>query len=132
MASQSEFTTHKILFFVQVQASVALKRIDKFMNSEELKSDVERLDSNSTNGHSGSGQTETTKNAVEIEDATFQWESNQVPFVVYTRVFDFRPCVLWLWVFIKCNTQMNFYAYAFHRKRIFFNVKQKTDRNKAF
>ena len=75
----------KILFFVQVQASVALKRIDKFMNSEELKSDVERLDSNSTNGHSGSGQTETTKNAVEIEDATFQWESNQVPFVVYTQ-----------------------------------------------
>ena len=68
----------KVNFFVQVQASVALKRIDKFMNSEELKSDVEKLDSNSTNGHSGSGQTETTKNAVEIEEATFQWESNQV------------------------------------------------------
>jgi hypothetical protein len=44
------------------------------MNSEELKSDVEKLSDN-LNGHSGSGQ---NKNAVEIEDATFQWESNQV------------------------------------------------------
>ena len=62
---------------MQVQASVALKRIDKFMNSEELKSDVEKL-SDTSNGHSGPGQTETNKKAVEIEEATFQWESNQV------------------------------------------------------
>jgi len=62
-----------VLLFIQVQASVALKRIDKFMNSDELKESVEVK--KEQNGHSnGQG----TKNAIEIENGDFQWESNQV------------------------------------------------------
>ncbi len=59
----------------QVQASVALKRIDKFMNSEELKNDVENI--KDTNGHAN-GQVETKKNSIEMEGANFKWEANQV------------------------------------------------------
>jgi len=66
----------------KVQSSVALKRIDKFMNSEELKSQVEAI-SPKTNGHTktnGGAAAEVDKddNDVEIVDANFQWESNQV------------------------------------------------------
>lgn len=72
---------------------MALKRIDKFMNSEELKSDVENIKSeqsktNGTNGHSkdngadAAGAADKVDNGVEIIDASFQWESNQVPLVL--------------------------------------------------
>lgn len=57
-----------------VQASVALKRIDKFMNSEELTTSVEVI--KDTNGHSD-GHVETVKPAIEIENGDFQWESDQ-------------------------------------------------------
>jgi len=57
-----------------VQASVALKRIDKFMNSEELKETVEVI--KEQNGHSnGAGQD--SKNSIEIDGGVFQWEANQ-------------------------------------------------------
>ena len=69
---------------------MALKRIDKFMNSEELKSEVENIKSehsktNGSNGHSkdngadAAGAADKVDNGVEIADASFQWESNQVP-----------------------------------------------------
>ena len=53
------------------------------MNSEELKSDVEVIKDNPTNGQAKgdnptNGQMETSKHAVEIEEANFQWETNQV------------------------------------------------------
>jgi hypothetical protein len=53
------------------------------MNSEELKSDIEVIKDNPTNGQAKgdnptNGQMETSKHAVEIEEANFQWETNQV------------------------------------------------------
>ena len=57
-----------------VQASVALKRIDVFMNREELESKVEviREDNKPDTAEAQSG------NAIEIIGGTFQWESDQV------------------------------------------------------
>lgn len=78
-----------------MQASVALKRIDKFMNNDELKSEVEviKSDSSKTNGHAvdpagdvAAANVIKTENAVEIIDATFQWEPNQVSSVIQKQL----------------------------------------------
>ena len=82
----------------QVQASVALKRIDLFMNRDELDSKVEveqqngsnQNGSTSKNGLNDKGSTsinghnekrkenDENDNAIEIDDASFAWESDQV------------------------------------------------------
>ena len=90
----------------QVQASVALKRIDLFMNRDELDSKVQveqqngsnQNGSTSKNGLNEKGSTSKSEkgstsinghnekrkendendNAIEIDDASFAWESDQV------------------------------------------------------
>ena len=82
----------------QVQASVALKRIDLFMNRDELDSKVEveqqngsnQNGSTSKNGLNEKGSTsinghnekrkenDENDDAIEIDDASFAWESDQV------------------------------------------------------
>ena len=78
---------------------MALKRIDKFMNSEELKSEVENIKSehsktNGSNGHSkdngadAAGDADKADSGVEILDASFQWESNQVHSIRLKQFMD--------------------------------------------
>ncbi len=66
----------------QVQASVALKRIDVFMNRDELKSKVEVVQENGSfkpeKETGGPGPEVDAEDAVEISDGTFQWETDQV------------------------------------------------------
>ena len=79
----------------QVQASVALKRIDLFMNRDELDSKVEVEQQNGSNQNGSTSKTEKgstsinghnekrkendeNDNAIEIDDACFAWESDQV------------------------------------------------------
>ena len=95
--SQAFHFLNLIIFIVQVQASVALKRIDLFMNRDELDSKVEVEQNSPTTAQNGStndqnrsttgqnGQSEKSKesdenqdNAIEIDDASFAWESDQV------------------------------------------------------
>jgi hypothetical protein len=65
--------TLKCHFYInQVQAGVALKRIDVFMNSDELEED----DVNQEKTTSGNQENPTM--ALQIKNATFKWGGHQV------------------------------------------------------
>jgi ribosome biogenesis SPOUT family RNA methylase Rps3 len=67
-------TTNTKKRIAQVQASVALKRIDVFMNREELRSKVEVVDDNA----SATGGDDDDDSAIVIDNGTFCWENGQV------------------------------------------------------
>merc|ERR1719320_1299843 len=72
-----------MIISMMVQANVSLKRIDKYMNSTELKADaVRRLKAPKANGEAveqngGAGAAEAHKAnlAIEINDTSFKWDS---------------------------------------------------------
>lgn len=57
-----------------VQANVSVKRINKYMNSEELVEEADDGDSDGNNG--GDGKEDKKKSAIEVSKASFTWEAD--------------------------------------------------------